>query len=278
MKEIILPLFGSIGLGLITMFLITKGASFFADAIIKIIAKCKKHKSPSNENTESNQSIKDLTIEATNDKQYVDEALSDCDNLINIIKTCEKENKLSKEVEIIDEQIHKYRLLMSFDKTMIYDDNLNPQIDFNEYVKKYNYNNLIVEIHTLKELLMIQTFALRFFDYMFPNEGRYTTGRNGICKMEFIYDENMNKYILNIEYFYGTTSVNHNYPILDGYYFGCTVGSQLLVDDLLNMVNNIEHVLDIDDLSNLAVKNHIKGVFTKMKNTLNSKKFPLFKV
>ena len=124
---------------------------------------------------------------------------------------------------------------------------------------------------------MVQTFALRFFDYMFPNETDYSKGRNGICKMEFIHDENMNKYILNFEYVYGTKSVNHNYPILDGYYFGCMVGSQILVGELLNMVNDMESVMELDDLSAPIVKDHLKNIFTKMKNTLNSKKFPQFK-
>lgn len=64
----------------------------------------------------------------------------------------------------------------------------------------------------------------------------------------------MNKYILKFEYIYGTTSVNHNYPILDGYYFGCMVGSQILVNELLDMLDSMEHVLNIDTLSSPAAK------------------------
>lgn len=235
-----------------------------------MISKHKKHKS-SSKNTESDQSIESLTVEATNDKSYVDEALSDCNELINYVKACEKENKLSKDVEILDEQIHIYRLLMSFDDS-------DSQIDFNKYAEKYNYNHSLVKTYSTKELLMIQTFALKFYEYMFPNDAKpYSRGRNGICEMRFIHDKNMNKYILEIEYVYGTTSVTHNYPILDGYYFGCMVGSQILVDDLLNMVSEMECVLDINAFSSLAAREHIKNVFAKMRNTLKSKKFPQFK-
>ena len=279
MKETILPLFGSICLGLITIFLIVQGSSFFADVVINIITKCKKCKSSSDKNTKPKQTIESLTIEATNDKQYIDEALSDCDNLINFIKTCEKENKLSKDVDIIDESIHKYRLLMSFDKIEIYDDDLNPQLDFNKYVEKYNYNHSLVKTYSAKELLVIQAFALKIFEYMFPNDNPYNSrhGRDGICKMQFIHDENMNKYILEVEYIYGTTSVKHNYPILDGYYFGCMVGSQILINELLDMVGEMERILDIDNISSLTVKNHIKAVFTRMRTALNAKKFPQFR-
>ena len=261
MKEIILTIFAVIG---IMTALSVCGA--IITSIISSIISNKKHKPSS----ESDQSIESLTIEATNDKQCVDEALSDCDNLINFIKTYEKENKLSKDVEIIDEAVHMYRLLMSFD-------DLDSQIDFNKYMEKYNYNHSLVKTYSTKELLMIQTFALKFYEYMFPNDAKpYSRGRNGICEIEFIHDENMNKYILKLEYVYGTTSVTHNYPILDGYYFGCMIGSQILIGELLDMVNEMERVLNIDSLSSSVVKNHIKEVFTKMKTAINAKKFPQF--
>lgn len=234
--------------------------------IIKFKNKCKKCKSS------SDQTIENLTIEATNDKQYIDNALLDCNKFINFINNCEKQNVLSKEVNIIDESIHQYRLMMTF--------NVDPdlqEIDFNEYAEKYNYNNSLVKTCSLKELLMIQTFALKFFDYMFPKRTLYSkNGRDGICKIEFIH-ENTNKCILIIEYFYGTESVRHNYPILDGYYFGCMVGSQILVDKLIPMVDEIERITDIGSLSSSLVKEHIKRVLTKMKIELNIRKFPRFK-
>lgn len=270
MKNFILTVFTCIGI----MTVSTVTVALIATIINDVISKRKKRKlSSDDKNDKSNdQSIESLTIEATNDKQYVDEALADCDNLINYIKACEKQNKSSKEVEIIDEQIHKYRLLMSFDI-----DSDSQEINFNEYAEKYNYNHSIFKTYSTKELLVIQTFALKIFEYMFPNDLKpYSRGRNGICEMQFVHDKKLNKYVLKIEYIYRSSSVDFNYPILDGYYFGCMVGSQILISELLDMVDEMERVLNIDSLSSLTVKNHIKSVFARMRTAINAKKFPQF--
>lgn len=221
------------------------------------------------------QSIEALTIAATNDKSFVDDALSDCKSLISTIDTCELEEKLYKRVDILNESTHLYKLTMLFDV-----DSAIQSIDFDSYGNKYNYDPSQVRTYNYKELLTKQSFASKFFEYMFPEFDKihkYNDSKNGICEINFTNNKDSNKCILEIKYFYASKNISINYPILNGYYFGCRIGSQIIVSELENTLERINTLVSNLDYIRPKDKQCITETIQLEQNNLNCHKFPQFK-
>lgn len=264
MKEILIGVF--IGLVFCSI-----GVNF-----VQLFNKIFKRKQHTMEKEKDVKSIEDLTIAATDDKQLVDSTLSDCETLISTIKACEAEEKCVKRVDILDESTHLYKLTILFDI-----DSVAQTVDFKSYKNKYIYDPSQVNRYDYKELLMKQTFALKFFKYMFPEFDKSyindLNDKNGICEIYFTTDEHANKYILEIKYFYASKNISLNYPILNGYYFGCRIGSQLATSELVSTLNRIDEFISNFDYIKSTDKQCIKSIIRSELESISCNKYPQFK-
>lgn len=262
MKYFIFIIFASIGALTVTMLI--------AAAISAIISSRKK--SDESVVNDVSSDVEKLTIDASMNKPIVDESLNDCEQFINFLSDAKnKSQNYTENVLVLDENIHKYKLTISFD----IDSELKSMIDLQRICDTYNYSPELVNSYSSTQLLAIQTFALKFFKFLFPNLSKYEKGRNGICRFELKYSPDLSNCVLTVEYVYGKV-INYNYPILDGYYFGCLVGSQIIIDNVKSAIDDVFKYLSVDKHLSRPVRDEIITRLESVMKNINAHKFPQF--
>lgn len=262
MRDFILMIFATIGVA--TVFIL------IASAITAIVVSKKESDEPVNNDVSSN--VEKLTIDASMDKPIVDKSLKDCDQFINFLSATKKKSQNYVEnVVVLDESIHKYKLTISFGV----DDELKSMINLQKICDTYNYSPELVNSYSHTQLLAMQTFALKFFKFLFPKLNKYDNGRNGICGFELKFNPDLSNCTLTVEYVYGKV-VNHDYPILDGYYFGCLVGSQILIDNVESAIDDVFKYISVDKYLLPPVRREIITRLESVKNNIHAHKFPQF--